>query len=100
MRKVEKGDNIWYTLISFVRISKTRQNILKNLKKRPCFPSELVRYLNTSFSNVSKNLKKLREKDLVICYSPNQKKGKLYALSEKGNLVFEILEQEFNNTLG
>ena len=73
MGKAESRDknvsNI-YTLISFIRISKNRLKIMKELNKTPSFPSEISRRLKVTFSTVSKVLKELERKNLIICVTP------------------------------
>ena len=79
IRKRKDSDQL-YSLISFVKISKNRLSLIKELEEKPFFPSELVRRLKINFSTVSKNLRQLEEKDIVFCITPGVKKGKFYSL--------------------
>lgn len=61
------------------------------LMKRPHFPSDLVKKLNLPFPVVSKNLRYLKERGIVFCYNPNQKRGKLFSITEIGNQIVTLL---------
>lgn len=96
MREEGSREHELYKMISFIKISAIRLGILKELKKNPKFPSELVRRLNTNFSTISRNIKKLKGKNIIFCCTPQIKKGRLYALTEKGSLILKIIEEEIN----
>ncbi|MFX0121784.1 MAG: winged helix-turn-helix domain-containing protein [Promethearchaeota archaeon] len=84
---------IWI-LVSYVKRSKNRQKLVKELAVKPNFPSELVKNLQISFSIVSKNLRSLQNKNIVICFTPNEKKGRLYSLSDIGRDIVNLLNEK------
>lgn len=47
--------------------------------------------LKITRNNVSDILRELREKELVVCLNPDEKKGRLYKLTEKGLKVKEMI---------
>ena len=72
---------------SFVIRSKMRQDIIKALKieKRP---SDLKKELKKEDSNISRALTELQKKQIVICLTPDEKKGKIYKLSKAGTEIY------------
>jgi predicted transcriptional regulator len=90
----EKIHDISKTLISFVKISKNRLSILRELEGKTLFPSEIVEHLNITFSTVSKSLKQLKAKELIICDTPTLYKGKLYSLTNKGKQILNLLNDK------
>ena len=72
---------------SFVTRSKIRQDIVKALEteKRP---SDLKKELKKEDSNISRALTELLNKGIVVCLTPDEKKGKIYKLSKKGNEIY------------
>ncbi len=77
-----------WDLLSFVLRSKQRQQILLKLKQ-PKIPTQIAKETGLAVSHVSRTLKEFVEKGLVECKTPNEKVGKIYALTEKGKRVLE-----------
>ena len=74
--------------VSYVIRSKTRKAVLIGLKT-PKTPSLLAQTLKTSIPNVSRALKQLRNRQIVACLTPNERTGRIYALTDKGKEVLE-----------
>lgn len=74
--------------VSYVVRSKTRKSILIELKT-PKTPSLLASALKTSIPNASRALKQLRKRQMVICLTPDERTGRIYALTDKGKEVLE-----------
>lgn len=77
--------------ISFVKRGKNRTKVLKVLNK-PMLPSEITKEIfgsctNTSFNLVSRALAELKEKELVEVMNPDEKTGRIYQLTKKGQEV-------------
>ena len=83
-------EKLW-SLASYIKISKNRKKLLLELAKSPKMPSELVNKLNLTFATVSKNLKSLKDKQLIYCLNPDQKKGRTYFLTTTGDQVISLL---------
>ncbi|MCX8190992.1 MAG: hypothetical protein N3D78_02310 [Candidatus Aenigmarchaeota archaeon] len=55
-------------------------------------PTVIAKIIKTSPSNVSTKLIKLREKGLVVCLTPERKKGRIYGLTKKGEYVIKFFD--------
>jgi len=77
-------------LIAFIKDSDLRFRILKELEKKPQLPSELAKKLNINRASISRTLKVLKEKELVI---PKSSGGRtiIYSISEKGKKLISDL---------
>ncbi|MHA1167426.1 MAG: winged helix-turn-helix domain-containing protein [Candidatus Hodarchaeales archaeon] len=88
--EIQKDNTLW-SLASFVKVSKTRSDILSELRTSPKLPSDLAKTLDIPFPTVSRSLKALEGKELIICLTPGQKKGRLYTTSEIGKDILAML---------
>lgn len=70
--------------VSYVIASKTRKAVLLKLET-PRTPTFLSKELDVNLANISRGLAELEDKNIVVCLTPNQKVGKIYALTKKGN---------------
>jgi predicted transcriptional regulator len=77
---------------SFVIRSKVRKSILLELQT-PKTPTILANELHTSIANISRGLRELSSKGLVVCMTPKARVGKIYASTEKGKKVSSKLRQ-------
>lgn len=82
-----------WDVISFVIRSEYRKNILLHLASQKDIPSKIAEETGYHQSHVSTTLGELRERDLVqrLVESP---KGRIYALTEKGEEVVKEIENE------
>ncbi len=87
-----------WPLVSIIKISKNRVKIVFELAKRPQFPSDLVKNLEIPFPVVSRHLKCLVKRGIIECYNPNQKKGKIFAISKTGEKLIPLLKTLLNNS--
>ena len=71
---------------SFVIRSTIRQNIVKSLKAEKT-PSDLKKELKKEDSNISRALRELLKNKIIVCLTPEEKKGKIYTLSKLGNEI-------------
>ena len=55
-------------------------------------PSEITETMNVRFSLVSRVLRELKDKDIVVCLNENEKTGKLYKLTRLGLLIYYELQ--------
>jgi len=74
--------------VSFVVRAKNRTLVLKALDK-PKLPSQLAKELKIHISHVSRTLSELEKTGLIECLTPDEKTGKLYRLTKKGEEVLE-----------
>lgn len=76
---------------SYVKASSYRKGVLRALEDGPKLVSTLSEELDIALQNVSRTLRELEEKKLVKCLEPEKKKGREYALTEKGKRLAQEL---------
>lgn len=79
--------------VSFVVRSRHREAVLRQLREGPQTPSGLAKRLNISISHASQLLSSLSTKGLVACLTPSAVRGRLYALTKKGQEVLAHLSR-------
>ncbi len=77
-------------LKSFIIRSKQRQLILKTITKQKT-PTQIAEETKLAISHVSRTLSEFKDKGIVECLTPDEKIGKLYALTKKGSKVLKSL---------
>jgi ArsR family transcriptional regulator, cadmium/lead-responsive transcriptional repressor len=78
-------------VFDFVVASNIRLRVLSFLLDNSCTPTQLAKSFEKHLSHVSRALKELESKDLVICYSPDNSKQRVYYLTNEGiQLLKEI----------
>lgn len=80
-----------YPLLSFVLRGERRKAILLCLDK-PRIPKEIADCCKASIHNVSKSLKELSDKGLIVCKNPQDKFYRFYELTKKGNEIIKELK--------
>ncbi len=80
-------------LLSFVKSSKHRKNIILFINNKTRIPSEIASNFNLSYTHTSKYLNSLREEGLVACLNEKDKRGRLYQLTKDGLKILEILKE-------
>lgn len=76
--------NVSPGIISFVARSRKRRAILAMLCKNPMSQPEITKAVGMYKSHVSRTLKELAEKKLIICLNPNDRAFKFYRASSLG----------------
>lgn len=92
-KQISKGEeNEFWELISFINaVHGYRKRILLELKKGPQTKRQLDS--STNIIDCRKVLTSLAEKELIICKTPNRKIGKMYAITEKGEKLIQVMER-------
>lgn len=85
-------NNEFLELVAYVKASNHRKNIIEYLNYGLKTPKEIGVALNVRTNHISNLLADLRKHDLVVCSTPNVRKGRLYELTENGIKVLEYLE--------
>ena len=67
--------------IEFIRLSKNREKVFRALEGETLKPTD-----------ISKTLSQLKEKDLVRLLNPENKRGRLYELSEYGKKILDLMK--------
>jgi len=87
-----KDNKLWKSL-SFVMRSKNRINIFKTLVT-PQTPSSMSKKNNLNIKSISRTLIELSKEGLVECKTPEAKKGRIYALTKKGEELLEYFKEK------
>lgn len=80
------------TEISYVKISKRRVKVMKSLEGEVKIPRGIAQESGIRLNHVSNVLSELKAHGLVECINPEVRKGKLYRLTETGEVVVKYLE--------
>jgi len=78
--------------IGFVKISEQRQKIMKDLKDKLKIPTEIAKSTNMSVSEVSRSLRTLKDREIVVCLNENKRVGRVYTLTDKGKKILKTIE--------
>ncbi len=88
---MELSDEI-LTEISYVQMSKYRIKVMKALEGEVKIPSVIAKDSGIKTNHISKVLAELKVHELVECINPEVRKGRLYRLTEKGDIIIKNLE--------
>ena len=88
---MELSDEI-LTEISYVQMSKYRIKVMKALEGEVKIPSVIAKDSGIKTDHISKVLAELKVHELVECINPEVRKGRLYRLTEKGDIIIKNLE--------
>lgn len=80
------------TEISYVNISKYRAKVMKTLEGEVKIPTVIARDSGIRTNHVSKVLSELKAHELIECINPEVRKGRLYRLTDKGDVLVKNLE--------
>ena len=80
------------TEISYVQMSKYRIKVMKSLDGDVKIPSVISKDSGIKTNHISKILSELKAHELVECINPEVRKGRLYRLSDKGDIIIKNLE--------
>lgn len=90
-----KGDGVeLLTLKGFVISSMYREKVLEHLRSVDVngdTPTGISNNTGMGANNVSKILKDLNNKGLIVCINPEAKKGRIYRLTSTGEKVLDII---------
>lgn len=78
--------------ISFVEMSKYRKMIVKSLEDDVKIPTAIADDLGLRANHISKTLGELRDHEIVECINPEFRKGRLYRLTEKGEIIVKNMK--------
>ena len=80
-------------LAGFILRSEYRKKVFMSMDKL-IMPSEIARKLSIRLTHITRELRFLKEKGLVECINPNERVGRLYQLTIKGErLKKEMVEK-------
>lgn len=76
-------------IASWVLVSSYRNRVLTTLGGKLKTPSTLARESGVKINHISKVLKELKEKKLVVCINEEAHKGRLYQMTDLGQQVLQ-----------
>ena len=76
----------YWSEYSFVIRGSNRKKVLQSLEK-PMIPTQIASKTKLHLSHVSRALNELESKGLVECVTPDERVGRVYRLTEKGNII-------------
>jgi len=86
-------------LYGYVVVSRYRKIIVKHLSKHPRTPSQLAKECGLPLTRISNTLTELATKEIVTCLTPNQRKGRVYKLTEQGKKIAQVIGNNSGRTL-
>ena len=78
--------------LMYILKSEIRLHIILSLNEFPKSPKELTNK-NFYISHISSNLKDLTEKGYIVCITPNIRKNKKFALTNKSKLLLDNFKE-------
>lgn len=79
--------------ISYIKRSRNRTEIVIALGENFKMPSEISRDMNLKISQISAILSDLKKEEIAVCINEEEKVGRLYKLTEKGNEAYKIIKK-------
>ena len=87
------NDEDFIRTISYIKRSRNRTEIVLSLGESFKMPSEISRSMDLKISQISGILSDLKKEGIVLCINEEEKVGRLYKLTEKGNEAYEIIKK-------
>jgi len=84
-------ENKYIDEIGFVKISEQRQKVMKDLKDNLKIPTEIAKSTGMSVPEVSRSLRTLKDKEIVVCLNEDKRVGRVYTLTEKGKEILKYI---------
>jgi len=92
---VEPGTEEFYEILAWVKASERKKEVLQQLDEGPRNSTDFMNDWDVTYETVRYHLKPMMDgkerPPLVEELTPNRKRGKLYGLSELGELIVEYL---------
>ena len=83
---MEFSDEMWKK-VGYVQSSTYRTKVMKSLDGETKIPSQIAKDTDIIQNHMSATLKQLMEQELVVCINPEVRKGRLYRLTDKGEII-------------
>jgi DNA-binding HxlR family transcriptional regulator len=88
-----------WNLYGYVVASRYRKIIVENLSRRPRTPSQLAKDCGLPLTRISNTLTELATKEIVTCLNPNQRKVRVYKLTEEGKRIAQTIKNNSGSIL-
>lgn len=80
--------------IGYIINSEYRKQVLKHVTEKPTTPSVIADSTGIPISHISRSISDLREKDFIqLLVEENTKKGRIYGPTEKGQEIWDNIEE-------
>jgi len=89
---MDNKNELLFRIASWISISSYRKRVMVALGGKLKTPSTLARESGIATNHISKTLRELKDKDLIICINEDAKKGRLYQMTELGSEVMQKLK--------
>ena len=86
----DTNSSTYIKALGYVKRTKNRQQIVNTRKT----PSEIKEIMDVDFSLVSRALRDLKDRDIVVCENPEDRIGRLHKLTDLGLQIYEELNRE------
>lgn len=84
-------------LTSYVQISKYREKTVKSIGKKVKIPTNIAKDSGIRTNHISKVLSELKDKNIVECINEEDRKGRLYRLTDTGKEVLDTISENEEN---
>jgi predicted transcriptional regulator len=84
--KVETAEKL-----GWIKLSKHRKKIVIDLGYDFKIPTEISKSTDLSKSEVSRTLKALKDKNIVVCLNEKSHRGRVYALTDEGKKILDYI---------
>lgn len=80
-------------VFGFVLISSYRRRVVDSLSKHDMTPTEIAQDSGIRINHISKVLRELKNKNIVVCTNDEQKKNRNFQLTKLGTEIAEELKK-------
>ncbi|MBI4140425.1 ArsR family transcriptional regulator [Candidatus Woesearchaeota archaeon] len=80
-------------ILSYVWRAKNRRKVLELLSKRDMVSAEIEKATEMYKAHISRTLKELKSKNLIVCVNPEDRTYKFYKATISGKKVLEEIER-------
>ena len=84
-------------LLSYILRAKNRREVLLILAKEKLIPAQVMRRTKMYESHVSRTLKELSDKKLIVCENPNERRFRFYKATKFGVIIAKKVDKILNS---
>lgn len=78
----------------YILRSNYRRQVFSLFSNKLIMPSQIAKELDLRFTHITRELRFLKDKELIECINPKDKTGRLYRLTLKGQKLKKEMEKE------
>lgn len=80
--------------LEFIKLSMNRKKVFEALEGETLKPTDISEKTGIHRNNVSRILSQLREKNLIRLLNPENKRGRLYELTDYGEEILKLMKSQ------